>query len=390
MCSRAWLRQPLAGERRRTRCCAQKINSANGLLRGGDVDAAITAYRQAQEQDPKNADLSYNLAVAQYRKGDVSAAERLFQTTAAAENDALAAKSRYNLGNCKFAAALRDAEKDRPTAIKSLESAIANYRSALDIEPADADARANIERAAALIDKLRKEDEKEQQRQQQQGDKQDEAQQKNNQQSNEQQKDQQQQTQDKQQQQAQSSSADKSQDNQPDQEQQPQAGDESKNKDSSQAQSSQQNQSGDPQKDQQQGSQSDKQPQSQQEQPDSQSAGEQKQQDKKTPPPQSQQNRQETKFSDHNAEQDSATSPEQPNDKQGKTLPKGALTAAGNETKDEKHDAESQVLESVKEGEMTTQEAEKMLQSIRDREMLRRLRRQAAERDRHVPVDRDW
>jgi Ca-activated chloride channel family protein len=39
---------------------------------------------------------------------------------------------------------------------------------------------------------------------------------------------------------------------------------------------------------------------------------------------------------------------------------------------------------------MTIQEAQKMLQSIRDRDMLRRLRRQAAERDRHLPVDRDW
>ena len=39
---------------------------------------------------------------------------------------------------------------------------------------------------------------------------------------------------------------------------------------------------------------------------------------------------------------------------------------------------------------MTAQEAEKMLQAIRDREMIRRLQRQAAERNRHVPVDRDW
>ena len=39
---------------------------------------------------------------------------------------------------------------------------------------------------------------------------------------------------------------------------------------------------------------------------------------------------------------------------------------------------------------MTQQEAEKMLQAIRDRDMIRRLRRQAAERNQHVPVDRDW
>ena len=46
--------------------------------------------------------------------------------------------------------------------------------------------------------------------------------------------------------------------------------------------------------------------------------------------------------------------------------------------------------EVVPEGAMTVQEAEKMLQSIRDQEMIRRLKRQAAERNQHVPVDRDW
>ncbi len=46
--------------------------------------------------------------------------------------------------------------------------------------------------------------------------------------------------------------------------------------------------------------------------------------------------------------------------------------------------------EIVADGAMTTQEAEKMLQAIRDQEMIRRLKRQAAERNQHIPVDRDW
>jgi hypothetical protein len=46
--------------------------------------------------------------------------------------------------------------------------------------------------------------------------------------------------------------------------------------------------------------------------------------------------------------------------------------------------------EIVPDGAMTQQEAEKMLQAIRDQEMLRRLRRLATERNQHVQVDRDW
>ena len=47
-------------------------------------------------------------------------------------------------------------------------------------------------------------------------------------------------------------------------------------------------------------------------------------------------------------------------------------------------------MESAVDGKMTRQEAEKMLQAIRDEEMIRRLRRQAIERSQHVNVDRDW
>ncbi|MDG2014232.1 MAG: hypothetical protein P8J33_12045, partial [Pirellulaceae bacterium] len=42
------------------------------------------------------------------------------------------------------------------------------------------------------------------------------------------------------------------------------------------------------------------------------------------------------------------------------------------------------------EARMSREEALKMLQSVRDRDMLRRLRQQQRERSRRRPVDRDW
>ncbi len=44
----------------------------------------------------------------------------------------------------------------------------------------------------------------------------------------------------------------------------------------------------------------------------------------------------------------------------------------------------------LKEGLMTREEALKMLQSVRDREMLRKLRLERQQRSRHIPVERDW
>src|SRR5256885_11600013 len=94
-------RQVLATEGERA--VAVEINKANGLLRSGDVDGAVKAYHQVQSGAPERADLSYNMAVAQYRKGDVAAAEGLFKQASVSENDGLAAKARYNLGNCNYA-----------------------------------------------------------------------------------------------------------------------------------------------------------------------------------------------------------------------------------------------------------------------------------------------
>src|SRR5258707_1095974 len=161
-------RRVLAAEGERE--LAVEINKANGLLRSGDVDGAVKAYRQVQNGAPDRADLSYNMAVAQYRKGEVAAAEKLFNQVSAAEDDGLAAKARYNLGNCNYAAALRTAETDHAAAIKGLEKAIENYRSALEIDSNDADSRANIELASAMIDKLHEQDKKQQQQQKQQQD----------------------------------------------------------------------------------------------------------------------------------------------------------------------------------------------------------------------------
>ena len=170
------------------------VNAANATLRGGDVDGALKQYAEVRTAAPESADLSYNMAVAQYRKGDVAAAAPLFQSAATSENDSLAANARYNLGNCNYTAGLKLAEQDRPAAIKELESAIDNYRSSLEVDGNNADARANIELAARLIDKLREEQKQQEQQQNQE-------QNQENQQNNEQQSSNEQQQQNSQQQQ---------------------------------------------------------------------------------------------------------------------------------------------------------------------------------------------
>jgi Ca-activated chloride channel family protein len=376
---------------------AVEINKANGLLRDGDVDAAVKAYRQMQNGAPDRADLSYNMAVAQYRKGDIAAAERLFNKVSSAEDDALAAKARYNLGNCNYAAALRSAETDHPVAIKGLEKAIENYRSALAVEPNDADSRANIELAAAMIERLRDQDKKQQQQKQQQDqkqqqskDKKEQKQESSKQQENQEKKDsqqqgkEQQQSQQKGQQKPDSSQEKNSQGEQKSHDQQQKKKDENSKNRSGDKSESQTNE----QKSQSQDSKSEQKDSKSQSQEANSAA------DKPADPSQQRQSQASSpqKPKRQRPEQNESKQSEQAKDQQGSAAPKGELTAA--DEKAGKADPKSKELagkpEIMPDGAMTIQEAEKMLQAIRDQEMIRRMRRQAAERNQRVPVDRDW
>lgn len=74
-----------------------------------------------------------------------------------------------------------------------------------------------------------------------------------------------------------------------------------------------------------------------------------------------------------------------------KQPPQGELTAASEEeAKDGKDKQPIAAFNPSKDGEMTQEEADKMLQAIRDREMLRRYQRRQQEMRQYVPVDRDW
>lgn len=394
---------------------ATQINAANSLLRSGDVDGAIAAYQQTQELGPPVAALTYNRAVAQYRKGDVAAAAQEFKSAAAADDDAVAASARFNLGNCDYVAALQQTEREPAAAIKQFEAAIRNYRSALQLDASDADARANIELASQMIDKLRKQQEQQQleQPQQKQPQEQNQQQQSDNQQSEQQSE---QQPSDKQQDQAQQSQnqsadqqsneeqsgqqQDKQQQNR--QEQSQKQGQQSSSP-SSEGEQQQENsqpktdsqKSEKPQESQQEGNPSQEKPadgkqppeNAESKQPDEEK-GAPKQQghpSQKTPRKQSQQNS--TEHDDESGSTPEADDAQAANDK--KSL-RGELSTATPSEQDDASDEQSAALSVEREGEMTEQEAEKMLQSIRDRDMVRRLRRQAAERTQHIPVDRDW
>ena len=167
-----WNIQPAYGQDSIASESATQINTANSLVRDGKYDEAIEQYAQVQPTATDRDELDYNLAVAQFRKGELDAAEELFATSAASSDTKIAASSRYNLGNCLYSKALTSAEQDKTLAIEQLKEAISHYRDSLKLEGSNADARANIELAGELIRKLQEEQQQDQQEQQQQQDQQ--------------------------------------------------------------------------------------------------------------------------------------------------------------------------------------------------------------------------
>lgn len=166
--------------------CTRGIKQYNA----GDFRKAGESFEHALEPDPGNATLQFNRGAALYREESYAEAAEAFTSATSSGDGQLGTDAAYNLGNAQFRAG-------------DYKSAIEAYKQALRRDPADAQAKYNLELA------LRKQQEKEQQEQQQQQqqsdqnqeDQQDE-QQNDQQQQQDQQQDQQQQSQQDQQQQS--------------------------------------------------------------------------------------------------------------------------------------------------------------------------------------------
>lgn len=295
---------------------AAAVNAANALVREGKFDQAIEHFQQIRPPQSLVEQRNYNLAVATYRSGDTAAAKSLFAEVAAGSDASLAARSRYNLGNCFYADAVEAAEQNPQTAIAALQTAIEHYRATLHADPHHADARANIELAAKWLRELKQQEEEEEesgsQGEGEKGVEEEGVQQQGQQQGQEQGQEQQQ--------------------------------------DQQQGQGQQQEQQG------------------------------QEQQQGQSGEPSSMQDEQQ----DGEPGEDAGEATEQ-------GVPQGDLTAAEQPNGQDSADAASApAQEDPNSVRMTREEALKMLQAVRDRDMLRRLQHERSERSRRQVVERDW
>ncbi len=382
---------------------AQRINSANELVRQGEFETAIQQYEQVNASAEDQDELNYNLAVARYRSGDLESAKTLFTEAARSTDSAIAANSRYNLGNCLYSSALTTAEQDKPAAIEQLRQAISHYRASLRESSADngTDARTNIELAAKLMKTLKEHQQQEHQQQEQQQQEQQQQDQQNQPSESENQSSEDSKSQDQsepnqesegesqsdqQQSDAQEQDDSKSAGEQP--QQQPSKSEDSQSEDSQSEDSQNANSEQESDKNNSENSSTEEQPADAKPESESNSRSTSEQ----NPDPTSQQ--QTPSQQQSQAAQPNEPEPSPTDDQQNATeepIPAGQLTTAGEEDENGKPTGAVEMADpNGTDGLMTKEEALKMLQAVRDRDMLRRMRQQRLEQSRHIPVDRDW
>ena len=126
----------------------------NEAYEKGEYVEAEALYRTALEADPENAEVYFNLANALAKQGKTEEAIQTFmEYRSLAESPENKALAEYNIGSV-----LADGEKWKPAA--------QHFKNALKLNPNDAEAKHNFERALAEANK--KEDQQQQDQDQQQ------------------------------------------------------------------------------------------------------------------------------------------------------------------------------------------------------------------------------
>lgn len=145
---------------------ARLVQEGNESFANNAYDEAAQAYTEAQQAAPELAEPVYNQANTRYRQEGLAEAEQLLQQALATADATLAQSAYYNLGNVHFN------NQNWPAAVEA-------YQQALRLNPADADARHNLELAMQQVAQEQQEEEQPQEEEQEEEQQQEEESQEN-------------------------------------------------------------------------------------------------------------------------------------------------------------------------------------------------------------------
>jgi Ca-activated chloride channel family protein len=137
-------------------------SSSTALKRyeAGKYESALREYKRLLLDKPDDARLHFNAGTAAFRVNDFDEAEKQLSSALVTQDLQLQERTYYNLGNTEYRRGTEAREPDKKQA--GWEQAIANYESALKLNPKDDDAKYNMEVVKKLLEELKKQQQNQQ------------------------------------------------------------------------------------------------------------------------------------------------------------------------------------------------------------------------------------
>jgi tetratricopeptide (TPR) repeat protein len=132
----------------------------NKAYKKGDYEGALRKYAQAGAEAPSAA-VELNKGHALYRQKRFAEAAGAYQQAlkGAGRDTTFARRAHYNLGNAFYQKGATADSSATSQAIGDVREAVAHYKKALQLDPGNRDAKANLERAQTLLQQLLKREE---------------------------------------------------------------------------------------------------------------------------------------------------------------------------------------------------------------------------------------
>ena len=150
----------------------QLVQSGNNAYQAGDYKKSLEDYDKAAAAEPDSPVILFNKCNTLYKQEAYDEAIKMYEQAAIQsiqrENQALEAKSRFNMGNNAFRQAEILRSTDLQTSLDIYEQSAENYQAALQISPELVDAGHNLEMARKAANQVLREIKKQEQLQQQQ------------------------------------------------------------------------------------------------------------------------------------------------------------------------------------------------------------------------------
>ncbi len=138
------------------------VGAAERAFQKGDYAKAEQEYLQAAAKNPDKPVLQFNHGAAAYKSGGFDQAAESFAKAMKTDDLTLQQDNYYNLGNTQYRLGQKTEKANAQETIRTWEQSVQSYEAALQLKPADADAKYNRDLVKRKLEELKKQQQQKQ------------------------------------------------------------------------------------------------------------------------------------------------------------------------------------------------------------------------------------